>query len=133
MSKRYKRYVPAAIIVIAIGVLSRVVQTGNILFDSYLGDALYAALLYLILRIGWPQRAARDHANWAMVLVFAIELFQLTGIPLALRQSDNALLVALSIALGTTFGLNDVVAYGVGILAIFCWDVTMGVGPHSGD
>lgn len=131
MSQRRKTYLFAAIIVIALGVASRLWSTGFILFDKYLGDALYAVLIYLIFRIRWPDRSARDHANWSMLLVFAIELFQWTGIPLTLRQSGNPVLVALSIVLGTTFAVRDIVAYGVGILAIYWWDVRKAQGKIS--
>jgi len=42
--------------VIAFGILSRVVHTGLVVFDKYLGDALYAAMVYAILR--WFRRSA---------------------------------------------------------------------------
>ena len=39
--------------IIAVGILSRVVHTGLLVFDKYLGDALYAAMVYAILRLSW--------------------------------------------------------------------------------
>ena len=39
--------------IIAIGILSRVVHTGFVVMDKYLGDALYAAMVYTILRMFW--------------------------------------------------------------------------------
>lgn len=39
--------------IVAMGILSRVVHTGLVVFDKYLGDALYAAMLYTILRLRW--------------------------------------------------------------------------------
>jgi hypothetical protein len=39
------------IAIIALGILSRVVHTGLALFDKYLGDALYAAMVYALLRL----------------------------------------------------------------------------------
>ena len=39
--------------IIAVGILSRVVHTGLLVFDKYLGDALYAAMVYTILRLSW--------------------------------------------------------------------------------
>ena len=36
-----------------VGILSRVVHTGLVVFDKYLGDALYAAMVYTILRLFW--------------------------------------------------------------------------------
>ena len=63
---------------IAIGILSRLAHTGLLVFDKYLGDALYAAMVY-----GIPRRllAATVSAGLAMVIITAIELFQLTLIP----------------------------------------------------
>lgn len=115
---RYRYYIAAAIVV-ALGVASRIFVTGNILIDKYLGDALYAVLLYLVLRIWRPDQSRRDHANWAMSLVFVIELFQMTGIPASMRQSDSLLARLASIVLGTQFSWLDIVAYAVGILAAY--------------
>ena len=109
-------YIIGLIGVIAVGVLSRTISTGTILIDKYLGDALYAVMIYLILRIWRPEESMRDHGNWAMILVFAIELFQLTGIPQDMRDSGSLPLQLLSIALGTKFGWYDIAAYAIGII-----------------
>ena len=44
--------------IIAMGIISRLVHTGLVVFDKYLGDALYAAMVYSILRVLWraPER-----------------------------------------------------------------------------
>src|SRR5258707_1053285 len=39
--------------IVALGILSRVVHTGIAVFDKHLGDALYAAMVYAILRLFW--------------------------------------------------------------------------------
>ena len=57
--------------IIAMGILSRVVHTGLAVFDKYLGDALYAAMVYDILRL-FSRPAAP--AVCAMVVMTAIEL-----------------------------------------------------------
>ena len=64
--------------IIGMGILSRAVHTGLAVFDKYLGDALYAAMVYGILRL--LSRAAAS-AVCAMVVMTVIELFQLTMIP----------------------------------------------------
>ena len=125
LSSARNHYIVGAIAVIGPGVISRVFPIGNVLFDKYLGDALYAVLIYLALRMIQPQRPPRDHANWAMVVAFAIELFQLTGMPLALRESGNGVLMLFSVVLGTHFSWLDIVAYAVGILAIYWVDTKM--------
>jgi hypothetical protein len=51
-----------------------VVHTGLAVFEKYLGDALYAMMVYWILRL--LSRAAAS-AVCAMVAMTAIELFQL--------------------------------------------------------
>lgn len=123
LSYARKVYLVAVIIVIGVGILSRTVNTNILLFDKYLGDALYAALIYTLLRIWQPAGSRRTHANWAMIIVFAIELFQLTGIPLTLQQSGNALLELVAMVLGTHYSWFDVVAYAVGILSAYAVDM----------
>lgn len=123
LSYAQKVYLIAAIAVIGLGILSRTVNTDILLFDKYLGDALYAILIYLILRVWQPENSRRTHANWAMIIVFAIELFQLTGIPLTMRQSGYPLLEAISILMGTHYSWYDVVAYAVGILSAYGIDM----------
>src|SRR5690348_12048995 len=59
--------------IIAMGILSRVVHTGLAIFDKYLGDALYAMMVYGILRL---LSGSAVSAVGAMVAMTAIELFQ---------------------------------------------------------
>ncbi|MGW4695217.1 DUF2809 domain-containing protein [Kitasatospora cineracea] len=80
---------------------------------SLLGGALYTALLYTLLsaaapRLGpWTAGAAGLAAGWA------VELFQLTGLPADLgRHSRLARLV-----LGTTFDPVDLLGYALGAAA----------------
>src|SRR5512140_2404628 len=72
--------------IIALGILSRTVHTGLVVFDKYLGDALYAAMAYAILRLFWRGAAV---AVYAMAVMTAIELFQLTLIPAQLLTSKH--------------------------------------------
>ena len=44
--------------IIALGLLSRVIHTGFVILDKYLGDALYAMMIYGILRLFWRARTA---------------------------------------------------------------------------
>ena len=37
--------------IIAAGVVSRAIHTGWIVFDKYLGDVLYAAMVYLLINL----------------------------------------------------------------------------------
>jgi hypothetical protein len=105
--------------IIAIGVLSRVVQTGIRIFDKYLGDALYAAMVYVLLRL--TGRIVRV-AVWAAVAMMAIELFQLTGIAAGMLRSGSAAARVCARLLGTEFSVLDLVAYAAGIGCIAALD-----------
>ncbi|BDC48966.1 hypothetical protein F183_A12820 [Bryobacterales bacterium F-183] len=101
--------------IVAAGLGSRMVHTGWIVFDKYLGDALYAAMVYVIVRMAWPARLALGIAAAIMV---GLELFQLTGIPARLVMDERLGVRLFARLLGTTFGVSDLVAYAVGLLTI---------------
>jgi hypothetical protein len=100
--------------VIALGLLSRLVRTGLPVFDKYAGDALYAIMIFLFL----PHLPLRRRAPLALAIVFAIETFQLTGIPATLAVSHHPLLRLSSRLLGTTFAWLDLLAYCAGIALV---------------
>ncbi|MEM7133122.1 MAG: DUF2809 domain-containing protein [Chloroflexota bacterium] len=108
-------YILLVPIVVAIGVVSRAVDFGSIFIDKYLGDALYAILLYLGFSILWSRSPIGWRGWGALIVVFAIECFQLTGIPRNLSQSNSLPLRILAIGLGTHFSWLDVAAYVVGV------------------
>ena len=105
--------------IIAIGTLSRVVHTGLTVIDKYLGDALYAAMVYGILRLF--ARAAVS-AVCAAVLMTAIESFQLTMIPAHLLASQHLLTRLCARLMGVEFSFLDLLAYAVGIACIYLVD-----------
>ena len=70
------------------GVLSRIVQSGFVIIDKYLGDALYAAMVYVILRLLWRATAVAVGMS-AMIIMTSVELFQLTMIPAHMLTSDH--------------------------------------------
>jgi hypothetical protein len=98
--------------IVAAGLLSRVAHTGFRLFDKYLGDALYAAMVYVIFRL--TGRIARV-AVWSAVAMTAIELFQLTGVPAGMLRSGYPAVRACARLLGTEFSVFDLLAYALGI------------------
>ncbi len=106
-------------VIIAIGILSRTVQTGFVLFDKYLGDALYAAMVYALLRVLWSRVSVIVPAAIVMI---AIELFQLTGIPARMVASGHLALYFVGRLLGTHFSFVDLLAYGVGIAGVYFVD-----------
>jgi hypothetical protein len=105
--------------IIVVGVLSRVLQTGIRIFDKYLGDALYAAMVYVLFRL--TGRIAHV-AVWAAVTMIAIELFQLTGIAAGMLRSGSAPERLCARLLGTDFSLLDLLAYAAGIVCIAAVD-----------
>ena len=108
--------------IIAIGILSRVVHTGLSVFDKYLGDALYAMMVYGILRLAFRAVAS---AVWAMIVMTAIESFQLTGIPAQMLASEHWVTRICARLMGVQFSLLDLLAYGVGIGCICLVDSSL--------
>jgi hypothetical protein len=109
-------------LVIIVGIGSRLFHTGFFLFDKYLGDALYAVMVYLLVSILWGEGSPPKKAILTVALMSGIEAFQLTLIPLQFRLSDHTILKVISILLGTTFSWLDLIAYLAGISAIYIVD-----------
>lgn len=104
------------LVTLVIGVLSRTFVTGSILLDKYLGDALYTAAIFWVLWLIRPTAASTWLAAISFGISLLVEVFQLSGVPLAMRDSGQEFLRVLSIVLGTEFSLLDILAYGVGAL-----------------
>lgn len=105
--------------IIAVGILSRVVHTGFVVFDKYLGDALYAMMVYAFLRLALRAPASAVCATAAMI---AIESFQLTMIPAQMFASQHLMMRICARLLGVQFSFLDLLAYGVGIGFIYLVD-----------
>jgi hypothetical protein len=106
--------------IIAAGILSRTVHTGLVILDKYLGDALYAAMVYAILRLFWKTAAV---ALYAMAIMTAIELFQRTMIPARMLTSEHLIARICARLMGTEFSFLDLLAYGVGIGCLYFADL----------
>jgi len=109
--------------IIAAGIASRVFHTGLLLLDKYLGDALYAAMVYAIIRIFW-KAPARTIAVTAMLAMTVIELFQLTKIAAHLLSSQHLIVRICARLMGTEFSFVDLFTYAVGIACMFLADST---------
>src|SRR4051794_33983257 len=105
--------------IIAAGILSRMTHTGWLIFDKYLGDALYAAMVYVILRLIWRTSGI---ALVSMAVMTAIELFQLTLIPAHLLTSEHLAVRIGARLMGTQFSFLDLLAYAIGIGCIYLVD-----------
>lgn len=80
---------------------------------AFAGDALYAALLYVVVAFVVPRARAAVVAPIAFAVCAAVECFQLTGIPAALAET----VPAAALVLGTTFQWTDLLAYALGAAA----------------
>jgi hypothetical protein len=102
---------------IAIGLLSRLVPIGVPLWDKYLGDVVYALFFYLICSLLFNRSSALHKAGWTALYVTAIEVLQLSGIPLQLNRSEYMIIRLFAyLVLGSTFSGWDLLAYAVGIV-----------------
>lgn len=108
--------------IVVLGILSRVVHTGWIVFDKYMGDALYAAMAYTGIGLFARIQSLRK-AVIAMSIMTAIELFQLTMIPARMALSPNIAWRIAARLLGTQFSFLDLFAYAVGIFGVLLLDV----------
>ncbi|MFN7926107.1 MAG: DUF2809 domain-containing protein [Bryobacteraceae bacterium] len=105
--------------IIAAGIVSRMTHTGVRMVDKYLGDALYAAMVYVLFRL--TGRITRV-TLWAAVAMTAIECFQLTGIPAEMVRSGSVVARVCGRLLGTEFSFVDLLAYAVGIACLAAVD-----------
>lgn len=117
-------YAAMAVAVFVIGVLSRTIESNSVLLGKYLGDALYAIIFYVCLACAFPKQPISSRAIVITIFVILVECFQLTGIPLQLRQG-NSIQKLVSIVLGTKFSWYDMLAYAVGIAAIVALDLRL--------
>jgi predicted Kef-type K+ transport protein len=78
------------------------------------GDALYAVAAYLAVVLVVPHLRVPAVALIAAVWCTFVELFQLTGIPLALGAAFSPVMLVL----GTVFDARDLVVYLVTIVAV---------------
>ncbi|WP_307853186.1 DUF2809 domain-containing protein [Kitasatospora sp. RG8] len=98
----------AAVLTVAAGLGVRAVTGGE--FAKCAGDALYTVLVYALVLVAAPRLRPLPAAGLAAALSWAVELFQLTGLPDELgRRSVLARLV-----LGSTFNAPDLLWYVVG-------------------
>lgn len=100
----------ALALTIGVGVASRRFPIGVHLWDKSLGDALYTVMVYLLVALARPNLRPATLGAIALGISVAIELFQLTGIPLRLPR-------AFRFALGTTFAWHDLACYAAGAVA----------------
>lgn len=107
---------------ILIGLFSRLYPIGNILWDEYLGDVLYASLIYLLIKLFFANLNPKQIFFSTLLLCFCIEIFQLTSIPLALLKSEIIFVKLIGHLLGTTFQFIDIISYIFGAALLYFID-----------
>lgn len=106
-------WVPALLI---LGLAARFGLDG--LVADLAGGVAYTAFAYVLVALLLPDWAPIRVAAAALAFSFAIELFQLTGLPADL----NAWFSPLRLVLGTSFAASDLAAYAVGAALAFAVD-----------
>jgi hypothetical protein len=97
---------------VLLGLASRKLgPTGFALWDKSFGDADYAVMIGFLLLALRPTLSPRAIGIGAFGICFALELFQLTGIPLHAPRP-------LRFLLGTSFAWHDVACYAIGAAAV---------------
>lgn len=114
--RRGRRRIGAALallVVIAAGLLIHLLLPGSIVTDIA-GDALYAAAAYLAIVVLAPRLRLLTVGGLAAVWCIVVELFQLTGVPLAV----GARFPPAFLLLGSAFDARDLVVYVVAVAAL---------------
>ncbi|MEW1627706.1 DUF2809 domain-containing protein [Streptomyces sp. NPDC089173] len=108
----------AAAVTVAAGLAVRAGADGA--FAKYAGSALYTVLLCALVALCAPRARPVAVAGTALVLSWAVELLQLTGVPAGLSARSTAA----RLVLGSTFNAPDLFWYAVG--AAVAWAVRAG-------
>lgn len=115
----------AAVVVVIAGLAVRLAFDGA--WTGPVGDALYAVLVFLGVAFLLPRRSPWVVGALALAVCAAIELFQLTGLPVAWAEAfPPARLV-----FGTTFTAADLGLYAVGVAAATAADALASRARHG--
>lgn len=102
----------AAALFLAVALVIRALSDGRL--EQYSGTALYASMVYAGVLLLWPRMAPVPAGAIAIAWCWAMECFQLTGVPAAL--SARSLLARL--VLGVQFDPTDLLWYPVGVVPL---------------
>ncbi|MFC0864533.1 DUF2809 domain-containing protein [Sphaerimonospora cavernae] len=98
----------AALLTVAAGLGIRAVADGPV--AKYGGDALYTLLLYALVVAAAPRTRPACAASVALAASWAVEFFQLTGVPEELAARS----VLARLVFGTSFNPPDLFWYAIG-------------------
>lgn len=103
----------AAVLTLAAGLALTLMVEGAA--GTYAGDALYTVLVYLLVVLIAPRARPSTAATVALVFSWAVELFQLSGVPAELSARS----FAARLVLGSTFNGPDLLWYAVGAASVW--------------
>ncbi|MFK3678659.1 DUF2809 domain-containing protein [Microbacterium sp. NPDC090218] len=110
-----------ALVTVAIGLLVHRGVGGTI--GDIAGDALYAALIYLLVAVVAPRWHRLAVGAAAVAFCGGVELLQLTGLP----REWAAAFPPLELVLGSGFDARDLVVYAVAVTVAALLDATVTV------
>lgn len=90
------------------------------MFGKYPGDALWAIAVYLGWKLLWPNTASIKIAMLALITSWFVEFSQIYHATWINEIRNNAVG---HLFLGSTFNAMDLVAYLVGVVAVFAVDI----------
>ncbi|WP_329063663.1 ribosomal maturation YjgA family protein [Streptomyces sp. NBC_01429] len=105
----------AALLTVGAGLGIRAAGSGDV--AKFGGDALYTVLVYTLVVLARPRLRPLAAATGALAFSWAVELFQLTGVPAEWAGRS----VVARLVLGSTFNVPDLLWYAVGAGA--CWAI----------
>ena len=108
MVRRRIALVLTAVALVAAGLI--VARTTDSAAWTFVGDTLYAAMLYAVAAAVLPRAAPVVVRAIAFGVSAGVEFFQLTGVPARLAT----VVPGAALVLGTTFQGSDLVAYALG-------------------
>lgn len=109
----------AAALTIGVGLTIHTFMAGAV--GDFLADAAYAVLIYLLVAAIAPRLGSVAVFVISTLFCFAIELAQLSDIPLKLAEA----IPAAALVFGTTFVGKDLIAYLLGGLVVAAIDVAV--------
>jgi Protein of unknown function (DUF2809) len=102
----------AGTVILATALAIRTVADGAV--EQYSGTALYASMVYVTAVFLWPRLTPPAACGITIALCWAVETFQLTGIPAFLSAHS----LAARLVLGVQFDMTDILWYPVGVIPL---------------
>ncbi|MFE9818916.1 DUF2809 domain-containing protein [Streptomyces sp. NBC_00236] len=103
----------AAVLTVAAGLGVRTVADGAV--AKYAGDALYTVLVCALVVLCAPRARPLAVAGAGLGISWAVEFFQLTGVPAELSERS----AVARLVFGSTFNAPDLFWYAVGATAVW--------------